>query len=83
MGTYTVLFLLVPGLQDAIAKNLLASDQSVLSARVLAINASTGNLISCAWWQRQGLELSGPKKLVDTGMEQEQKPDSNLPWYVY
>lgn len=73
-------FFLVAGLQDAIAKNLLVSDRLVLSARVLSINASTGSLVNCAWWQRRDLELGNPKKIIETGMEQGHKPESTLPW---
>ncbi|XP_023313125.1 probable G-protein coupled receptor CG31760 [Anoplophora glabripennis] len=69
------------GLQDAISKNLLVSDKMVLSARVLAINASTGTLVNCAWWQRQGLEMGGPKKIIETGMDAGHRPNTDYPWY--
>ncbi|KAK9885371.1 hypothetical protein WA026_010868 [Henosepilachna vigintioctopunctata] len=67
-------------LQDAIAKNLLVSDSSILSARVLAINASSGNLVNTAWWQRQGVELEGPRKINDV-LESGRRLDSSYPWY--
>ncbi|XP_017783461.1 PREDICTED: probable G-protein coupled receptor CG31760 [Nicrophorus vespilloides] len=69
------------GLQDAISRNLLVSDQSVVSARVLAINASNGQLANCAWWQRQGLEMGGPRKLTENIPEVGQRPYSEYPWY--
>lgn len=75
---YKVYFVL--GLQDAIAKNILVSDKSILSARVLAINATTGSLVNCAWWHSREYEVGGPKKVIDTGMEQGHQPDSSLPW---
>ncbi|CAG9767118.1 unnamed protein product [Ceutorhynchus assimilis] len=69
------------GLQDAISKNILVSDQSVLSARVLAMNATTGTLINCAWWQKQGLEMGGPKKVTETVLEVGHRPTTDYPWY--
>ncbi|KAB0794215.1 hypothetical protein PPYR_13835 [Photinus pyralis] len=69
------------GLQDAISRNLLVSDTNILSARVLAINASTGQLVNCAWWQRQGLEMGGPRKLTEGIPEVGQRPDPDYPWY--
>ncbi|XP_045475935.1 probable G-protein coupled receptor CG31760 [Harmonia axyridis] len=68
------------GLQDAIAKNLLVSDRSILSARVLAINASSGYLVNSVWWQRQGVELEGPKK-VNEILENGRRVHSVYPWY--
>ncbi|CAH0563492.1 unnamed protein product [Brassicogethes aeneus] len=69
------------GLQDAITKNLLVTDKSVLSARVLAINVTTGNLINYAWWQKQGLELGGPRKLSEVGMDLGHRPNTDFPWF--
>lgn len=71
---------LFAGLQDAISKNILVSDSSVLSARVLAMNATTGTLINSAWWQKQGLEMGGPKKVSDTVMEVGHRPSADYPW---
>ncbi|XP_060523083.1 probable G-protein coupled receptor CG31760 isoform X2 [Cylas formicarius] len=68
-------------LQDAISKNILVSDQNALSARVLALNASTGTLVNCAWWQRQGMEVGGPKKVAETIMEIGHRPSAEFPWY--
>ncbi|KAJ8983541.1 hypothetical protein NQ317_006586 [Molorchus minor] len=47
------------------------------------MNASTGNLLNCAWWQRQGLEIGGPKKILETGMEIGHRPNTEYPWYAY
>ncbi|XP_050311439.1 probable G-protein coupled receptor CG31760 isoform X2 [Anthonomus grandis grandis] len=69
------------GLQDAISKNILVSDPAVLAARVLAINATNGQLINCAWWQKQGLEMGGPKKVPETVMEAGRRPSADYPWY--
>ncbi|XP_076275307.1 putative G-protein coupled receptor CG31760 [Rhynchophorus ferrugineus] len=69
------------GLEDAMSKNILVSDPTVLAARVLAMNASTGLLVYCTWWQRQGLEMGGPKKVKETVMELGQKPSTEFPWY--
>ncbi|XP_056641036.1 probable G-protein coupled receptor CG31760 isoform X2 [Diorhabda sublineata] len=69
------------GLQDAISKNLIVTDKSVLSSRILAINASTGSIVNCAWWQKQISDIGEPKKISDTGMEIGQRPNSEYPWY--
>lgn len=53
-----------------------------MSARVLAINASTRQLINCAWWQRQGMEMDGPKKLIDGIPDAGQVINPNYPWWV-
>ncbi|GLV34665.1 uncharacterized protein CBL_09145 [Carabus blaptoides fortunei] len=69
------------GLQDAISRNLLISDPSILSARVLALNASNGILVNCAWWQSAGMEVGGPRRLKDGIPSAGQRPDSSYPWY--
>lgn len=75
--------LYVSGLQDMISKNLLVSDQNIMSARVLAINGSTGHILNCAWWQRQGLEMGGPRKLIDGGgPEIGHRLNPEYPWYI-
>lgn len=70
----------VLGLQDAIARNLLISDESILAARVLAINSTTWTVLNCAWWQRKGFEVEGPRKLTEGGPEVGERPDSAYPW---
>lgn len=56
------------------------SDRSVLAVRVLAMNASTGNLVNCAWWQRQGVEMGGPRKFTESDLEIGHRPNSDYPW---
>lgn len=51
-----------------------------MSARVLGINGSTGQVLSCAWWQRQGLEMADPTKYRDGGPVIGQRPDAEYPW---
>lgn len=68
------------GLQDAIARNLLVSDDTVISTRVLTINASTGTIVNSAWWQRKGFEVQGPRKLNEPALEVGEKPDPQYPW---
>lgn len=70
----------VSGLQDAVSRNLLISDASVTGARVLALNASTGAVLNCAWWQRQGLEMGGPRKRTEDILEVGERPDPEYPW---
>lgn len=71
---------IVSGLQDAVSRNLLASDPEVLAARVLAINASTGILQNIAWWHRRGLEIEGPSKMSEGSPEIGRRPDADYPW---
>ncbi|KAG5872052.1 hypothetical protein JTB14_021844 [Gonioctena quinquepunctata] len=73
------LYKIFKGLQDAISKNFIVTDKSVLSARVLAKNATAGSLVNCAWWQRQGLDIGGPRKLDDIGMEIGNRPNTDYP----
>lgn len=70
----------VSGLQDVIAKNVLASDTSVLSARVLAMNATNGALVNYGWWQKQGHEVGGPKKVNENLMEVGHRLNTDFPW---
>lgn len=72
----------IAGLQDAISRNLLVSDQHILSARVLAINVTTGELQNCAWWRRQAMEMGGPRRLTENTPHIGQRPDAEYPWYV-
>lgn len=67
-------------LEDVIPKNLLVSDQSIMSARVLQINASTGQVLNCEWRQRQGLEMGNPRKLTECKLLIGQRPDPDYPW---
>lgn len=65
-------------LQDAVARNLLLADSTIISARVLALNSSNGLLNSCSWWVRTGLE--GPRKLMEGIPKIGSLPDSSYPW---
>ncbi|XP_033609513.1 probable G-protein coupled receptor CG31760 isoform X2 [Cryptotermes secundus] len=85
------------GLMDALARSLLVSDRHVLTARVLALNASSSTLINSVSWQRQfvvtptlmsgGLdhsllfELGGPHRLQEDGLRTGFRPDPRYPWY--
>lgn len=51
-----------------------------MAARVLAINASTGQLENCAWWQRQGMEVGGPRKVTERLPETGRRLDPEYPW---
>lgn len=50
-----------------------------MSARVLAINSTTRELVSSDWWQRQGPEMGHPYKLKE-GLEPGEKVDPEYPW---
>jgi hypothetical protein len=85
------------GLMDALVRSLLVSDRHVLTARVLALNASSSTLINSVSWQRQfvvaptlisgGLdhsplfELGGPHRLQEDGLRTGLRPDPRYPWY--
>nr|CAD7447098.1 unnamed protein product [Timema bartmani] len=77
-------------LLDALARGLLASDRRVLAARILALNSSSGQVMSSTYWRRQVapedhrsllLELGGPRKVIDEGPHVGTRPDPRLPWY--
>ena len=79
------------------ARSLLVSDRHVLAARVLALNASTSNLVNSVSWQRQVtvaptmgsgvvehsplLELGGPHRVQELGLRSGSRPDPKYPWY--
>ena len=85
------------GLLDALARSLLVSDRHVLTARVLALNASSSTLVNAVSWQRQvavaptlmsgGLdhsplfELGGPYRVQESGLRPGSRPDPKYPWY--
>lgn len=65
----------------AIARNLLISDPGVMAMRVLALNASTGMLANCEWWQNQeGMEVGGPRKVESQLPKKGHRPDYSYPW---
>lgn len=88
-------FHLPAGLLDALARSLLVSDRHVLTARVLALNASSSTLINAVSWQRQvtvaptlsGLdhsplfELGGPHRVQESGLRTGSRPNPKYPWY--
>lgn len=69
------------GLQDAIARNIIMADRSIIAARVVAVNASNGLISYCAWWERSP-PTNLPRKESDTAPKINTKPDPNYPWYV-
>ncbi|XP_068915920.1 probable G-protein coupled receptor CG31760 [Tenebrio molitor] len=70
------------GLQASIPKNLLVCDHTILSARVLTLNATTGTLLNCVWWQRQALEVGEPRKLrCEDFLDSGHRPGTEYPWY--
>lgn len=87
----------VAGLLDALARSLLVSDRHVLTARVLALNASSSTIINSVSWQRQSplaptlmaggmdhsplFELGGPHYVQESGLRTGFRPDPKYPWY--
>lgn len=53
-----------------------------MAARVLALNASTGQLFHSSWWQRQGLEMGDPRQLQEGIPAIGHRLDSDYPWFV-
>lgn len=79
-----------PGLPDALGKGLILSDRKVIASRILALNASSGQVVASATWRRPSfagagdsiaLEINGPVRAADEELRQGVKPDRSYPWY--
>ncbi|KAL0275052.1 UNVERIFIED_CONTAM: hypothetical protein PYX00_003034 [Menopon gallinae] len=78
------------GLPDALGKGLILSDRKVIAARILALNVSTGQVVTSVTWRRPSfaggadavaLEINGPIRATDEDPRQGVKPDRAYPWY--
>ncbi|XP_026667674.1 probable G-protein coupled receptor CG31760 isoform X2 [Ceratina calcarata] len=68
-------------LLDVIAKSLLVSVNDAVETRVIALNASTGTVISAVWLERSLGSVGEPFKVESHGLQPGSVPDSNLPWF--
>ncbi|XP_029158629.1 probable G-protein coupled receptor CG31760 isoform X2 [Nylanderia fulva] len=69
-------------LLDALTKSLLVSVDDALEARVIALNASTGTVITSVWLKRSPGSVGEPSKVESHALQPGSQPDSNnLPWF--
>lgn len=69
-------------LLDALTKSLLVSVDDALEARVIALNASTGTVITAVWLKRSPGSVGEPSKVESHAVQPGSQPDSNnLPWF--
>jgi len=52
-----------------------------VEARVIALNASTGTVITAAWLKRSPGSVGEPSKVESHALQPGSQPDSNLPWF--
>ncbi|KAL6439265.1 hypothetical protein ACFW04_003865 [Cataglyphis niger] len=68
-------------LLDALTKSLLMSVDDALEARVIALNASTGTVITAVWLKRNPGSVGEPSKVESHTLQSGSQPDANLPWF--
>lgn len=68
-------------LLDVLAKSLLVSVNDAVEARVIALNASTGAVISAVWLQRSPGSVGEPSKVESHSLQPGSRPDPSLPWF--
>lgn len=71
----------IVALLDVLAKSLLMSVNDAVETRVIALNASTGAVISAVWLERSPGSVGEPFKVESHGLQPGSIPDSNLPWF--
>lgn len=57
------------------------SVNDAVETRVIALNASTGAVISAVWLERSPGSVGEPFKVENHGLQPGSIPDSNLPWF--
>ncbi|XP_036142472.1 probable G-protein coupled receptor CG31760 isoform X2 [Monomorium pharaonis] len=68
-------------LLDALTKSLLMSVDDAVEARVIALNASTGTVITAVWLKRNPGSVGEPSKVESHALQFGSRPDSSLPWF--
>lgn len=68
-------------LLDVLAKSLLVSVNDAVETRVIALNTSTGAVISAVWLERSPGSVGEPFKVESHGLQPGSIPDPNLPWF--
>ncbi|XP_018309084.1 probable G-protein coupled receptor CG31760 isoform X4 [Mycetomoellerius zeteki] len=68
-------------LLDALTKSLLVSVDDAVEARVIALNASTGTVITTVWLKRSPGSVGEPSKVESHAVQLGSQPDPSLPWF--
>ncbi|XP_015591851.1 probable G-protein coupled receptor CG31760 isoform X2 [Cephus cinctus] len=68
-------------LLDAVARSLLGSVSDAVQTRVIALNASTGIVVSATWLKRSPGSVGEPSKVENHELQSGSRPDPNLPWF--
>ncbi|KAG5306243.1 Y1760 protein, partial [Acromyrmex insinuator] len=68
-------------LLDALTKSLLVSVDDAVEARVIALNASTGTVITAVWLKRSPGSVGEPSKVESHAVQLGSQPDPSLPWF--
>lgn len=68
-------------LLDALTKSLLVSVDDAVETRVIALNASTGNVITAVWLKRSPGSVGEPSKVESHALQSGSQPDPSLPWF--
>lgn len=68
-------------LLEVLAKSLLVSVNDAVETRVMALNASTGAVISAVWLERNPASVGEPSNVESHGLQPGSIPDPNLPWF--
>ncbi|EGI67625.1 Putative G-protein coupled receptor [Acromyrmex echinatior] len=66
---------------DALTKSLLVSVDDAVEARVIALNASTGTVITAVWLKRSPGSVGEPSKVESHAVQLGSQPDPSLPWF--
>lgn len=57
------------------------SVDDALEARMIALNASTGTVITAVWLKRSPGSVGEPSKVESHALQPGSQPDPNLPWF--
>ncbi|XP_077274300.1 putative G-protein coupled receptor CG31760 isoform X2 [Temnothorax americanus] len=68
-------------LLDALTKSLLVSVDDAVEARVIALNASTGTVITAVWLKRSPGSVGEPSEVESHAVQPGSQPDPSLPWF--
>lgn len=68
-------------LLDALTRSLLVSVDDAVEARVIALNASTGTVITAVWLKRSPGSVGEPSKVESHALQPGSQPDADLPWF--
>ncbi|XP_018344920.1 PREDICTED: probable G-protein coupled receptor CG31760 isoform X2 [Trachymyrmex septentrionalis] len=68
-------------LLDVLTKSLLVSVDDAVEARMIALNASTGTVITAVWLKRSPGSVGEPSKVESHAVQLGSQPDPSLPWF--